>query len=157
MKNLSAGKLESHAQVGRFISYDSESKGYRTYWLKKYSISIEWNVIFDEKDIQSPDNEIILGDILAEGEKEKAIQSTQSQQSPNYLTLNQIKWNPVNTLLLTMTQLHLLQNMIPLTIQLLKKMLHYQSMVSVNENPKVPINNSMKDSQQQLHSPTRMM
>jgi hypothetical protein len=32
VKDLKAGKLESRAQVGRFIGYDSESKGYRIYW-----------------------------------------------------------------------------------------------------------------------------
>src|SRR3979490_1128411 len=29
VKNLNAGKLDSRAEIGRFVGYDSESKGYR--------------------------------------------------------------------------------------------------------------------------------
>ena len=35
VKDLKAGKLDARAQVGRFVSYDSESKGYRIYWPNK--------------------------------------------------------------------------------------------------------------------------
>ena len=33
MKDLKAGKLDAHVKVGCFVGYDSESKGYRIYWL----------------------------------------------------------------------------------------------------------------------------
>ena len=35
MKDLKAGKLDAHAQLGRFVGYDTESKGYRIYWPAK--------------------------------------------------------------------------------------------------------------------------
>ena len=35
VKDLKAGKLDARAQVGRFVGYDSESKGYRIYWPHK--------------------------------------------------------------------------------------------------------------------------
>ena len=35
VKDLKAGKLDAHAKVGRFIGYDSESKGYWIYWPQK--------------------------------------------------------------------------------------------------------------------------
>jgi hypothetical protein len=41
VKDLSAGKLDSRAQIGRFVGYDSESKGYRIYWPNKRSVSVE--------------------------------------------------------------------------------------------------------------------
>ena len=41
VKDLKAGKLDSRAQQGRFVGYDSESKGYRIYWPNKKSISVE--------------------------------------------------------------------------------------------------------------------
>jgi hypothetical protein len=41
VKDLKAGKLDSRAQVGRFVGYDSETKGYRIYWPNKRSVTIE--------------------------------------------------------------------------------------------------------------------
>jgi hypothetical protein len=35
VKDLTAGKLDACAQKGRLVGYDSESKGYRIYWLAK--------------------------------------------------------------------------------------------------------------------------
>jgi hypothetical protein len=32
VKDLSAGKLDARAKKGRFVGYDSESKGFRIYW-----------------------------------------------------------------------------------------------------------------------------
>ena len=32
MKDLKIGKLDARAKVGRFVGYNSESKGYRIYW-----------------------------------------------------------------------------------------------------------------------------
>ena len=32
VKDLKPGKLDARAQIGRFVGYDSESKGYRIYW-----------------------------------------------------------------------------------------------------------------------------
>ena len=47
VKDLKAGKLDARVQVGHFVGYDSESKGYRIYWPGKRSITIERNVIFN--------------------------------------------------------------------------------------------------------------
>lgn len=60
VKDLKAGKFEPRAQVGRFVGYDSESKGYRIYW-------------------RTSDESVTLsGGALSEGEMEsrKVIQST---------------------------------------------------------------------------------
>ena len=53
VKDLAAVKLDSQAKEGRFVGYDSESKGYRIYWPEKRLISIEWNVVFNQDDINS--------------------------------------------------------------------------------------------------------
>ena len=41
MKDLKAGKLDTHAKVGCFVGYDSESKGYRIYWPGKRLVSVK--------------------------------------------------------------------------------------------------------------------
>jgi hypothetical protein len=35
VKDLKAGKLDARAKIGRFVGYDSESKGYWIYWPNK--------------------------------------------------------------------------------------------------------------------------
>ena len=81
VKDLKAGKLDARAQVGRFVGYDSESKGYRIYWPEKRTVSVERNVVFNENDVHSVENiTVIPGDSLAEGEKDKIIQ--QSPENP---------------------------------------------------------------------------
>ena len=82
VKNLTAGKLESRAQLGHFVGYDSESKGYRIYWPDKWSIMVEQNIIFNESDVLSTNTTALIpGDALDEGEKEKVIQSPQIQHT----------------------------------------------------------------------------
>ena len=76
VKDLSAGKLDLRACIGRFIGYDLESKGYRIYWPKKKTILVEHDVVFNKNDVTSDDNSITIpGDALAEGERDKIIQS----------------------------------------------------------------------------------
>ena len=71
VKDLKAGKLDACAQLGRFMGYDSESKGYRIYWPGKRTVSIEHNVVFNENNIQASDGTVsISSGILSEGEKE---------------------------------------------------------------------------------------
>ena len=41
MKDLKTGKLDARAKVGRFVGYNSESKGYRIYWPGKRSVTVE--------------------------------------------------------------------------------------------------------------------
>ena len=41
VKDLNAGKLDARAKKGRFVRYDSESKGYRIYWPEKRSITVK--------------------------------------------------------------------------------------------------------------------
>ena len=68
VKDLDAGKLDPKARVGRFVGYDSESKGYRIYWPKQKSISVERNVVFNVSDVTLEEvNVPIPMDALAEG------------------------------------------------------------------------------------------
>ena len=72
VKDIHAGKLNARAQVGHFVGYDAESKGFRIYWPRKRSITIKRNVVFNENDTHTSENfAIIPGDALAEGEKDK--------------------------------------------------------------------------------------
>ena len=75
VKDLKAGKLDARAQLGRFVGYDHESKGYRIYWPTKRSVTVERNVLFNESDIQSNDSTVTLsGGVQSEGERNKVIQ-----------------------------------------------------------------------------------
>ena len=73
VKDLKAGKLDAHTQIGQLIGYDSESKGYRIYWPSKWSIMVECNVVFNDSDVTTDTTTIISGDLSA-GEKDKIIQ-----------------------------------------------------------------------------------
>ncbi len=46
VKRVGAGKLNSQVEVGRFVGFDLESKGYRVYWPEKRSVSVEREVVF---------------------------------------------------------------------------------------------------------------
>ena len=70
VKDLKAGKLDARAKVGRFVGYDSESKGFRIYWPGKRSVSVEHNVIFNENDVRNDDGNVPVSGALSEGEKE---------------------------------------------------------------------------------------
>ena len=75
VKDLKAGKLDARAQVGRFVGYDTESKGYRIYWPGKRSITVERSMVFNEKDVQAADGTVTFSSgVQSEGEKEKVIQ-----------------------------------------------------------------------------------
>ena len=78
VKDLHAGKLDARARVGRFVGYDSESKGYCIYWPDKKSVTVEWNIVFNENDTTLEDTNLT---VLAEGEKEKIIQAPMPNQS----------------------------------------------------------------------------
>ena len=90
VKDLKAGKIDVQAQVGRFVGYDMESKGYRIYWPGKRSITVKCNVVFNEKDIHTTDGSVTFSSrVQSEGEKEKVI------QHPENATQDQEK-DPVN-------------------------------------------------------------
>jgi len=77
VKDLKAGKLDSQAQIGRFVGYNSESKGYWIYWPAKRSITVERNVVFNGNDVHTTLNTVMIqDDALAEEERDKVIQST---------------------------------------------------------------------------------
>ena len=78
VKDLHAGKLDACARVGRFVGYDSESKGYCIYWPDKKSVTVKWNIVFNENDTTLEDTNLT---VLAEGEKEKIIQAPMPNQS----------------------------------------------------------------------------
>ena len=76
VKDLNAGKLDLKARVGRFVGYNSESKGYQIYWPKQKSISVERNVVLNANNITLEEENVpIPMDALAEGERDKVIQS----------------------------------------------------------------------------------
>jgi len=90
IKDLKAGKLDARAQVGRFVGYDSESKGYRIYWPHKRSVTVERNVVFNEDDVLTTnDVAIIPGDALAEGERDKVIQNPNNNANSDETNINQ--------------------------------------------------------------------
>ena len=75
IKDLKARKLDSHAKVGQFVSYDLESKGYQIYWPQKQSVTVECNVVFNEDNVHTNDDiHILAGDAVDEGERDKIIQ-----------------------------------------------------------------------------------
>ena len=49
------------------MGYNSESKGYRIYWEGERKVSIERNVVFNPKDVLTPNVELPI-DLLADGE-----------------------------------------------------------------------------------------
>lgn len=76
VKDLQAGKLDPRAQKGRFVGYDSVSKGYRIYWPEKRTVSIERNVVFNPNDLQAENDSVVVqDDVLNEGEQGKVIQN----------------------------------------------------------------------------------
>ena len=76
MKDLNAGKLDLKARIGRFVGNNSKSKGYRIYWPKQKSISVEQNVVFNANNVTLEEKSVpIPMDALAEGERDKVIQS----------------------------------------------------------------------------------
>lgn len=79
VKDLKAGKLDARALLGRFVGYDSESKGFRIYWPTKRSVTVERNVIFNDGDVTADATAVIPGD-LSEGEKEKIIQMPENNR-----------------------------------------------------------------------------
>ena len=82
VKDLNAGKLDPKVHIGRFVGYDSESKGYQIYWPKQKSISVEWNVVFNASDVTLDEVDVpIPMDPLAEGERDKVIQSPKPSPS----------------------------------------------------------------------------
>jgi hypothetical protein len=79
VKDLTAGKLDARAKKGQFVGYDSQSKGYRIYWPEKRSITVEWNIVFNQDDSSISDETLIIhGETLSEGENEKIIQAPQN-------------------------------------------------------------------------------
>ena len=73
IKDLVAGKLDARAKKGRFVGYDSESKGYRIYWPKKWSITVEWNIVFNQDDSNTyDDTAIIMARQCLRGRKRKS-------------------------------------------------------------------------------------
>jgi len=47
------GKLGGRVDEGVWVGIDEKSKGFRVYWPKKYTVTVEWNVYFNEQEIQS--------------------------------------------------------------------------------------------------------
>ena len=98
IKDLKARKLDPCAKLGRFVGYDSESKGFHIYWPNKQSVTVKHDVIFNQEDVLTrSDHVVIPGNVLSEGEREKLIQHPKNtaktndeqpdNQNKNYKTL----------------------------------------------------------------------
>ena len=53
VKDLKARKLDPRAKMGRFVDYNSESKGYQIYWPGKCSVTVKRNVVFDRSNTKA--------------------------------------------------------------------------------------------------------
>ena len=60
VKDLKARKLDARAKLGRFVGYDSESKGFRIYWPNKQSVLVKHNVIFNQEDVLTKNNHVVI-------------------------------------------------------------------------------------------------
>ena len=75
VKDLKAGKLDAHTEVGWFIGYNLESKDYQIYWPQKWSITAKCNVVFKESNVTANDNvHITVGDVVDEEERDEVLQ-----------------------------------------------------------------------------------
>ena len=84
VKDLKVRKLDPRAKLRQFMGYDSESKGFHIYWPNKWSVTVEHNVIFNQEDILTrSDHVVIPGDVLSEGEREKLIQHPENTAKTN--------------------------------------------------------------------------
>ena len=109
VKDLNVGKLESRAQIECFFGYNSESKGYRIYWLDKHSITVEQSVVFNKSNVCSNNTTAIIpGDALAEGKRNKVIQSPHVQHTKEGSAQNDLP-----TLLATPSPISIQTDMIP--------------------------------------------
>ena len=120
IKDLKAGKLDARVQQGHFIGYDSESKGYRIYWLTKRLVSVERNVVFNENDILEKENTTVTVGVQSEGEneKEKVIQHPENvneveSQAQKKTNLRTKKTNPYQQKQLIQYNSHPVQNLKP--------------------------------------------
>lgn len=52
------GKLNSHAKVGRFFSYDEQSKAFRVYYPEHWVVSIKSDVRFNPNKVLVPDDNV---------------------------------------------------------------------------------------------------
>ena len=81
VKDNNAGKLDSRAHVGRFVGYDTESKGFWIYFPERRTVSIERNVVFNKDDVT-----VVIPGEQSEREKDKVIQlsklTTKAQLTP---------------------------------------------------------------------------
>ena len=57
VRDLTAGKLDPRGREGRFVGYDSESKGYRVYWIDSRTVGVERDLVFEDRPIT---NELVL-------------------------------------------------------------------------------------------------
>ena len=66
------------------MGYDLESKGFHIYWPNKWSATVKCDVIFNQEDILTRSNHVIIpSDVLSEGEREKLIQHPKNTAKTN--------------------------------------------------------------------------
>jgi hypothetical protein len=62
VKRTHSPKLSSKVQIGRFIGFDEESKGYRIYWEDRHAVTVERDVYFDKRSLSTPETTLIEGE-----------------------------------------------------------------------------------------------
>ena len=55
-------KLSSKVQIGRFIGFDEESKGYCIYWEDRHAVTVKRDVYFDKRSLSTPEMTLIEGE-----------------------------------------------------------------------------------------------
>ena len=93
VKDLKVGKLDLCARKGQLVGYNSESKGYRIYWEGERKVSIERKVVFNLKDILTPNVELPIN-LLAGVEMSGNVQNVSGNILSNKTSNN--NQNPEN-------------------------------------------------------------
>ena len=60
-----ASKIDSRARLGRWVGYDSQSRGHRVYWPDRRSVTVEQSVRFETSKVDLPPAH---GNVMFEGE-----------------------------------------------------------------------------------------
>ncbi|PBL01503.1 hypothetical protein ARMGADRAFT_917746, partial [Armillaria gallica] len=77
VKQLRQGKLQPHADSGRFVSIDDELKGIQVFWPGKCCVSIERNVYFNKNE------DLSIETIKIEGEYKTIVNSDKFYATDN--------------------------------------------------------------------------
>ena len=94
VKRTHSPKLKSRVDIGRFIGFDEESKGYRIYWEDRRSVTVERDVYFNKRDVSAPEMTLIEGETHRDDNQlQNAVTPTENVEPPvnedsNHQTVN---------------------------------------------------------------------